>query len=697
MRGLWLCAALIVLGVVFPGVASAAPTVAAADTSGVLADLQQYIGGTPEFEAAPWMQGACKDRGGDIGAYIDAVFPVEGRLMYWKADGVDAKRAILLAGSTNPADSARYDQLIAANQEPPANLLPATFPADGGFSLGSLCADDARAWGTPEWNVWKFQWAPIPDTASLAAMLQRPGAHTVPDDGWLDPCKAGGMYCAHAFFLDCAKAGTDFGARERCTDWNLKVADLFAGTANWVDQGKTVGDRIQAAIEASPQYKLAKAYTAAFAWSVNDLVPGLADAAAFVADPQSIIDEWANATKQDAIDLSTQVLQGLADTGDFDPANEGFLGWYASATGIGLLVLAFMYLITVFQAAWHKEHMATLRDDLLFWAPLGVILMLFAPAIAVLFGQFKSALSDAAADRAGQGIGDVVTQLQHFSGELTAPGLPGGVIVGIILFLFLIIGAIGVYAGLLMHEYALPLLGAVCGISFGFYCNPRWRRKALRPLMAYFAVALSQPLLIFLIGVSTAPLSGALTMPGTSGLDLLKRLVAVVVGFVILGLAPWSLIKYFPLLPAPSQSATFGGGGPSLAAGAAGGVAASSVLQRSSRSKRFVGSGGSAAGAAGANGSSGSGGSSGGSGGGPQWLQTNQSNAAPAQSLGHAGVRGGRKAAGTAGKAALHGGAAAASSGASVAASGMAAAARLSAQAMRKAKHTVEAGPEGVD
>jgi len=679
-----------------PGVAGAAPEAAPAG-SPIPAELRQFIADTDEFKAGPWFTGECADRGGDIGAYISAAFPEESRLLYWTAQTPEEKRAILLAGSTNPADTVRYDAMIAANEEPPVGLLPKVFPAgDSSYRLPVLCAEDAARWATPEWNAWRFVWASEPDAQSLAAMKLRPGADKVPDEAWTDPGKVGGAYDMHAFFLNCDASGAQFADSDQCQQWNEKVADLFAGTANWLDQNTTVGDRLGSLIQSHPGVKVGLAYVKAFAWAVETGPGRLAAVTKFVQDPTTVIDDWANATKDSSIDVSTRVLQGLADTGKFDPMGPEFLRWYAYSTGIGVVVMGFMFLLTVAQAGWRRESMSTVGQDILMWMPLGVLMMLFAPVIALLLTELTNAASDAAAKTGGGDVGTLVTNLEQFAGSLSAPGFPGGVVVGLLMFLLLIVGALSVMFGLLVHQFSLPLLLCAAGIGFGMWVNPKWRKKALTPLYVWLAVLFSKPLLLLMVGVMTGPLSNAL-VDGAAAVGVnaqLQQLGAVVVGFLLLGVAPWTLLKYAPVLPARSDAASFGSGGGTLAAGVAGGVASSQLLRQVGSHRSHSSSSGAAGG--GQN---------------PQWLQQQMNGGAGGSGGGVAQAAGGGSAQGMsqvpataakssskgAVKGAGHAAAAVASGGTSLAVSAGAAAtsaaARLAAQSMNHAKHHLDAAP----
>ncbi|MGX1763021.1 hypothetical protein ACWIG5_40070, partial [Streptomyces lydicus] len=177
--------------------------------NGFPADLRQFIGNTAEFKAA-WFTGTCKDRGGDIGSYINAAMANEDRLIYWSMTE-EQKKSLLEFGAARMLGPGRLDPRleadIEAGREPPKELLPKVFPSgDPAYALPQpACADDLKRWANPQWNTWGFVWSPAPDKQSLTEMRKTSGADTVPDKAWTTPCGGGvpGNYCTHAFFVNC--------------------------------------------------------------------------------------------------------------------------------------------------------------------------------------------------------------------------------------------------------------------------------------------------------------------------------------------------------------------------------------------------------------------------------------------------------------------------------------------------------------
>lgn len=539
---------------------------------GFPADLRQFVAETDEFRSA-WLSGSCADRGGDVGAYINAAMSAEDRLMYWTASD-EQKARILGGGLASVGTDNSYQRIVAERTEPPKDMLPSVFPAgDSDYRLpDSACADDLRRWaGRPAWNAWGFEWASHPDTQSMDEIAKQLQDQDVPEQVWSDPCAVHFVYCAHAFFVDCANSDPASGDQTRCLAWNRAVGKLFGGTAEWIDQNTSLSDRIGKTFDSAVQTQFAggKAIASAFGWIWNTSVA----TARFINDPQSVIDDWANSAKDSAVELSSRVLDGLASVGRFDPGADWFLRWYAMSTGLGVIVMGAMTLLALWRAAGKGETLKTIGGDLFGYMPAGLLLMLFAPMFVTLLVTLANDASDAIVRAAGPDMSEMITNLNLFTGKLTATDLPGGVLVGLILFLLLIAGALAVFFGLLMHQVALPMLAVASGIGFGMWVHPNWRKKALRPVLVFIAIVFSKPLLFLMLGTLTGLLNSALTTggPGQEKLGTLGQLCLVVVAFLVVGLAPWTLLRYAPLLPSRSDSAGFGQSG-SLMAGAVGGA-----------------------------------------------------------------------------------------------------------------------------
>lgn len=564
-------------------------------------DLRKFIGGTEDFKSGPWFTGNCRDHGGDLGLYISQALTAENRLLYWTAP--DEQKIDMVGGATLTAgteaeavgtvDAAK--KAVEDGVEPPESALPTVFPAgDSSFHPPTgTCAGDLARWGTTEWSTWGFAWAGAPDADSLTAIKELPGADKVTDAAWSDPCSegSGDQYCMHAFFVDCGQA--DRADASRCQDWNLAIGRLFAGTANWIDQNTGFTDRVGQAlsivVQSTPQYKLGKAYVQAFSWvagTVGDVVD-------FVTDPATVIDDWANSTKAGALSLTDAVLRGLTSTGDFDPTQPWFLTWYAASTGIGMIVMSFAVLIAITRSR-HKGTPSELVANVFGYLPAGFVMMIFSLIGAQFLLEIAKVLTEGITAASGSTVTEMVDNMYNSMSAMNDETVVGGSIVGLIFFGLLLLGAMSVYIGLLLHQIGLPLAACIAGIGYGMWVHPTWRVKALRPVLTFIGLVLSKPLLFLLIGVVLAGANNALLSGGGGSGDLtsLGSLALVAASMILVGFAPWALLKWAPILPTKSDSEGFGSGGGSIAGGVVGGLGSSALFQsRSGGGKRSSGGG----------------------------------------------------------------------------------------------------------
>ncbi|GAA1890578.1 hypothetical protein [Williamsia serinedens] len=616
------CAALALGG----GTAAAAPDSAAqpgqtSTTAGSLPkgfpdDLKQFIGGTPEFKRGPWFSGACANRGGDFGMYLSKMFPVENRLRYWALDA-DGKAALLIGYTQTQQSVAR-----GFVDNPPVNLIvdgqpktvagkdqiakaitdgatPAsddvygkTFPNDNAefYPPAPTCADDLARWTSKASTTWGMNWVGTPDDASRQAMI----AAGAPDASVTDPCgmdtkRGGWAYCAHAMFVNCDKAdrGDDLA---RCRDWNLGIGRMFAGTKDWIDRNTSFGDRVDDAIRSTPEYReakaLADAFTAVYQFSKKVV--------AFVKDPGNVIDDWANDIKEWAVSTTQAVLRGLVSVGEFNVGTDWFLSQYAIAAGLGVAVMSIMFITLAARAARPRgRHGGTseLVGVAFGYLPAGLLAMMFAPAVIAVLQPLTHGLTEFFAQAIGSKTDETVNNVSATLGGLTKDTLVGGTIAGIIGFLLLGLGAFALYIGLLMHQIGLPLAGIISAICWGMWIHPKWRAKALRPALMFLSLMLSTPLLFLCIGVIEDVINSAAksSMTGDGDLKSLGQLALMGLAFFVLGLAPFSLLKWAPILPSAEDADRMGDSG--AGSGAIAGAGMGAGLSAARGPHRSVGSG----------------------------------------------------------------------------------------------------------
>ncbi|SDP97837.1 hypothetical protein [Lentzea jiangxiensis] len=510
-------------------------------------DLAKFVAGTQQFRDGPWFgTPECKDKGGDVSRYLNDVMQVESRLLYW---------------ATPPGRRATFwpdPNLADVNTEPPE--LPRTFPAvwgpDHSYNVAfRYCADELKEWTNPAQNAWGFTWAAKPDADSLQRMKPFAAGNEDLIAKFSDACSdAKSPYCQKAFFVDCSRVVMVPEKKERCLLWNESVANHFHGLSRFVNANGTWLERIGSFFTKVGEAQIAagRIHLDAFA---SIMTIGL-DIAKFVVNPASAMDELANSLHQSAVDFTVRVLlEGLATVGNFDPRSPWFLVTYGASTGLGLLVMAIMSVLMISRTAAGAGTREDLQEALFKQLPLGVFLAVFAPAIATVLYEAVRKMTNGIAAWQSQYIGSSITKLRELS-TVTAAMIPGGVGVGVIVFALLIFGTGAVFVGFAMQAIALPLAGLVAGLAWGMRVHPKWRTKATRPIYTYLGLLLSKPLLYFLLGAIFALIDGNLSIPAmkAGGMPLLGQMVTVIVALVVVGFAPFALLKYAPLLPTAADA-----------------------------------------------------------------------------------------------------------------------------------------------
>lgn len=301
----------------------------------------------------------------------------------------------------------------------------------------------------------------------------------------------------------------------------------------------------------------------------------------FIANPQWGWQGWLNSMKDDGVSMFTSVMKSVTGATSFDPTAEWWRETYAAAAGVGIVMLA----IGMFSTAWQHSHgkigPAEARDAMLLYPLIAVVMTIFGPPIAWALTYVSTGLSAGVIEWMGP---DVVTFLERGAGfALLTSKIPGGGIMGFVIFGLLVLGALGVWGMFLFQTISAYVLGAVSGTAWGMSANPRWRAKALAVPSFVAALIFAQPVMLFVLGVVTKLSNAADLTPASAdeGLRLMTNALVTVIALVIVAFSPIALLKWFPLLPDGADSVRSSGPvGMTAAVGAAGSTAQTAAMAR---------------------------------------------------------------------------------------------------------------------
>ena len=317
--------------------------------------------------------------------------------------------------------------------------------------------------------------------------------------------------------------------------------------------------------------------------------------AKFVTNPAGAVDDLANSSKDSATSLTGAVLKNMTSYNGQSLGSTQFRTDYAKAAGLGLIVLAVMFLLSCWHAARGKIDPDELAANLAMRAPMAVMFITMGPAIGWCLQYLINGLSEGAARFTGGSVDEFLAKVWTVVSAITAAQLPGGSLGGVLLFLAIIIGAFGVALNFIMQDFGLYMTSAALAVAFGMRIHPGWRPKLRKMEAGWGALLLMKPLFILLLGFAFGFLNMTVKGQGnpaeSSSIHTLYSVLAVAAVFLTIAFIPFGIFKYAPLLPGGNEGeASSSSGAGAMLAGAAGGTMSQVAMQRSMAAGRAGGS-----------------------------------------------------------------------------------------------------------
>lgn len=337
-----------------------------------------------------------------------------------------------------------------------------------------------------------------------------------------------------------------------------------------------------------------KAYDATIG-QAEEVIDTAKKAKKFIDDPQSAFEDIVNMLKEGAVDFLNKVMGELVNIGNADFSAEWWRNAYAAAGGIGLFVAAVMMIMVLKDAARDRISAHQLGESFQYLMG-GIISMVWAPVLAYVVQNMIAAFNRGIIAWGGEDIYETVLEGAIFS--ITANLMPGGVLMGLVFWFILFIGAVLVFVMFIAQGMAVYMTSVGMAIAFGMLAHPRWRSKALRVPMLVLGIMLAKPTLLFVITVLFMMIQSfkPLNLLGQDALQTLGEGCMIILALLAVGLAPWVAFKFIPLLPDGSEVDGGGFNPASAAAGAAGGMMMTMGMRRMQGSGGGGGSGSSSGG-----------------------------------------------------------------------------------------------------
>lgn len=306
--------------------------------------------------------------------------------------------------------------------------------------------------------------------------------------------------------------------------------------------------------------------------------------AKFIANPAGAIDDLANKLKEFSVSLLQNLMTSVTSYQSASLGSAEFRTQYAQCLGIGVFVFALMFLLTCLQLGRGEIDSDEFMHSVGVYGPLGVLLMVFGPALGYAFQVAVNGLCDGIAHAAGTTITEFVAGILNPIRVLTVEALPGGSFAGVVVFGLMALGTCTAFFAMLMQNFGMYMISAVISIGFAMMINPRWRSRSRKMGAAWGAVLLFKPaflLLLFLaFGFLKLPVNGVGIKPGEPMANFLS-IVTIAGVLLIMGMSPLGLFRFMPLMPGGNEPTSGGSGAMAALGGAAGSALTTAAMNRS--------------------------------------------------------------------------------------------------------------------
>lgn len=569
---------------------------------GFPASLRKFVAGTSQFETALWST-ACRPGGSsagpntdprfgwlnsagtaggvDVGRYLEAATPYLPLLAWWTQSEADRIRWWKALYDTGIFGDYPGDEVVARKSPLPGMLprWPAEISGDAIQYHWGFCSAELEKWAQPASTQVGFAWEQRLDSVTVAD-AQRRGidleqVEKTPCDREIDH----GVWCSIAYYVDCTKAETRDEVRA-CVGWNDSISIEISEDHHWGPDHETRWEKL------TGFFGDLAAGAAGVALDVADffvsIYNGIRKIVDFIANASTAFDKFVNELKSNSVGLVTSVLRHYNDGSAWDPSRGGFVQRYALMAGLGVVLAAFMFFGAIRRAmdSGKREESRDLWIRLL--KTVGIII--WAPAVFQLLSTNGTrASADVVSHWTGGEAGGAVQKLTGVS--RVTDSIPGGAFMGFLLFLFLFIGALGLWIGLMVQRYGMEVAATLIAFVAGAYVHPRWQRKVSKALWVVVGLILAKPLTMIVLGATFAVINEGLSFGG-SPTEVLAGLTLATIGVVTTGLAPFAALRWAPILPTSSHSHDPHRGGGGFLTGAVIGAAGTSLAGRALDARR---------------------------------------------------------------------------------------------------------------
>lgn len=275
----------------------------------------------------------------------------------------------------------------------------------------------------------------------------------------------------------------------------------------------------------------------------------VAEVAEFIKDPKDPFEILANHVHKEAVNWTVKVMDIATKSTDFDPTQAWFRTSWAGGAGVGLLLMGFMFLLTLKDLGAGKIDEDEMRNSMLRWGPAAVIIATFGPSLMGQLTNVMSAMNTGIITARGDDLTGKILDFLKDLATMEAATTGFGPILMILVFIVMIIASLMLFIIFLIQQFALIMLAYGIAIMLGALINPRWRTGLLKAGTTWITVLFSKPILLIMMSLIFT-IDFASIAPD-DGLKLLSQTILVILAIGAVALSPMILLKYVPMVSSP--------------------------------------------------------------------------------------------------------------------------------------------------
>ena len=273
----------------------------------------------------------------------------------------------------------------------------------------------------------------------------------------------------------------------------------------------------------------------------------------FFANPGDAFEQLANHAHDEAVKWTTRVMGEVTASTDFSASEDWFVNSWAAGAGVGILLLAVMFLLMIKDLGSGELDEDEFRSSLLRWGPGAMVVAVFGPAVMSKLSGVMSTMNQGIIAARGDDLTEKILGFLQGIATMSAASSDMGALLGILVFLLMLIAALMLYIVFLVQHFALILMAYGIALMLGCLINPKWRPGVLKAATTWVTVLFSKPLLLIMMAlIFTVPFGSV--GGGSGALATFAQIVLITLAMGAVAFSPLLLLKYIPMVSSPGGS-----------------------------------------------------------------------------------------------------------------------------------------------